>query len=217
MTAKTDKLDHHFSEIETPQFAAQVGLASDLDMFIEIAESAPTIQALKQSLEDVESHQRVVARIEALLKMPVDSNYGHPYDSAIAVYLLALRSVRDQSAARIAPQVANCEECWWSRMVANRIVDESKNRAHSNLLIMFGRPEFDFDGRDATVDSIDVPVCGLGGFGIGHVRASIHLDDFLLREQFVPSAQSFGDSVDTHTGDRAWNWQMDPRLELIND
>jgi hypothetical protein len=106
--------------IESPRFAARLGVVSTPAAFEAAALKVGTISNLVTALSSGSSPEPVVARLDRLLRLETDQRYCHPKDLAIGIYFLVLgRSVPRAAIApaRLAFELPNL---WWGRVMAMR-------------------------------------------------------------------------------------------------
>lgn len=119
-------LDRYFAEFESVEFATQVNIASGFQMFEEIVKESPYwytfLRELKQrGLGLSHGPELVLNRIKHLLNTDFDHTYENPYDTAFAVYVMALDS-EDHEAGMCAAQMLNdVKQLWWTKRVINKI------------------------------------------------------------------------------------------------
>ena len=128
--------------IEGHAFSALVNLASDFPTFLRILTSQPEVQALAEEMKCERAMLDVLARIGELAAAPVDGEYEHPADSALAAYLWLLSAKHGHYSARAADAVQECKQCWWARKMAEHVRSQPALAAASTVKAPVG-----IDGR----------------------------------------------------------------------
>jgi hypothetical protein len=84
-------LDQIFSEIESPDFYANIAIVDNLDSFLFFADNHRSIVCLKSLLSiNPENQDHVIERAKVLFGFKCDPSELHPYDHSIAIYLYTL-------------------------------------------------------------------------------------------------------------------------------
>jgi hypothetical protein len=110
----------YFIEIESMEFAAQVNLVSGFKMFEELATRNICYIMLVVAIREL-GPELLFQRIKELVVSEFDYKYENPYDTALAVYIMALNEI-NHSAAGHAAQISNdAKQIWWTRKVINKI------------------------------------------------------------------------------------------------
>jgi hypothetical protein len=113
--------------IEGHTFSALVNLASDFPTFLRILTSQPEVQALAEEMKCERVMIDVFARIGELAAAPVEGEYEHPADSALAAYLWLLSAKDGDYSARAVNMVQECNQCWWARKMAEHVRGQKKS------------------------------------------------------------------------------------------
>ena len=84
-------LDQIFSEIESPDFYANIAVIDNLDSFLFLADNHRSIGYLKGLLSiNSENQDQVIERAKVLFNFKCDLTELHPYDHCIAIYLYTI-------------------------------------------------------------------------------------------------------------------------------
>lgn len=127
ITQSTKKsLGDLFRDIESHEFAVELGIASTRELYRELLASHPHVLEL---IEAMAARRQVGAeileRINSISAIEHDPNYANPYDAALAAYLWCLNShwVSSPEVARFAAnQVLKVNDLWWSRALAIEVL-----------------------------------------------------------------------------------------------
>lgn len=119
-----DDVSEEMRDIESLNFAARVGIANGWKMFIRAISRQPSVSKLLYDLEsDTQLRQSLLDRITTL--SAVEHNGGrnlHPYDTAVAVYLILLSLVGDYIRAHEGAMVASeIDGVWWTARAVEEI------------------------------------------------------------------------------------------------
>jgi hypothetical protein len=120
--------------IEGRAFAALVNLASDFPTFLRILTSQPEVQALADEMKCERVMIDVFARAGELAATPVEGEYEHPADAALAAYLWLLSARDGDYSARAAETVQGCNQCWWARKMAEHVRSQKKTDKRQETL-----------------------------------------------------------------------------------
>jgi len=108
--------------IEGHQFAAEVNLAAGFEAFHRSIQGHSLFRELGGLMKDDPSVFRtVLVRIVELSRKPIRTQYENPFDSAMAVYLMAVDGVDSEVAAVAAQHVSKAANCWWASQVSTGI------------------------------------------------------------------------------------------------
>jgi len=90
-------------------------------------ETSEELQLLQKECRSggAEAIDKVLNRVRDLCGQHVDYRYEHPFDTAIAAYLLILRQFDKDVAAIAAGLALQAHELWWGHRLAERIIDDS--------------------------------------------------------------------------------------------
>ena len=102
-----------FRQIETPTFSAMVNVASDFKTFQCAINAQPVFQELLERLNDKETADVVRQRVVKLVKKRVSRIHEHPFDVAVAAYVIALSMWHAEIVCEIAKAVAKSSPVWW--------------------------------------------------------------------------------------------------------
>lgn len=119
MTSLTDR----FADIESDRFWAAVNVANNLKTFLRALELEPSVRDLLAVMDDPAARTAVYERVLALAVEPGDPGYEHRADAALAAYVWVLSQRDEKLATAAATAVGRCRGCWWSRKVAERVLD----------------------------------------------------------------------------------------------
>jgi hypothetical protein len=118
------------SQLESPEFAAIVGIASTPRGFITMLRRQPAFQSLVDCLtEDFELRSAVVSRIDALASQEVDTRYLNPWDTALASYLYALSIGHGPSAMLVADAVERARNTMWAQNTSRSLLNRRRHEA----------------------------------------------------------------------------------------
>jgi hypothetical protein len=110
-----------FERIESDNFFVEMTIAADIDVFIQFAKHKEVVKSLLEQLQDKSVQNEVSRRVFELLKRDFDPEYLRPADVAIAIYLLALDSVRSPETGFTALEVEQASNLWWAIQVASKV------------------------------------------------------------------------------------------------
>jgi hypothetical protein len=100
-----------------------VNQAAGVAAFRRLATSMPQFQdVLSQITDDFEAQLNVLSRIIDLTSIETDSRYEHPYDAALATYILVLEAAGSDLALNAAAIIVEIPRLWWSLHVARQIL-----------------------------------------------------------------------------------------------
>jgi hypothetical protein len=112
--------------IEGDAFSAMVNLASDFPTFLRSLTSQPEVRALGDEMKSERVALDVFARLSELAASPVEEEYEHPADSALAAFLWLLSANNEDYATRAVETVLECKQCWWARKMAEHVQRQKK-------------------------------------------------------------------------------------------
>lgn len=114
-----------FSEIaagiESVEFKFVANQAAGLSLFREIVEEQASFRSLVEIAAKGQNAARITKRILELAALHTDSRYVHPYDTAIAAYLMALEKVQSEFLLVAVISVLPLRQTWWSMRIAENI------------------------------------------------------------------------------------------------
>ena len=116
-------LDTIFREVESAEFAWELGLSGSRARAMRALVRSPTVRKLLNAVRKDNDAARVVAsRIETLVG-EIDPRYTHPFDAAIAAYLMTLNTLFPYLASTLGPLVAQQRQnLWWSVPVVDNFL-----------------------------------------------------------------------------------------------
>lgn len=118
--------------IESPQFAARFGFASDLPSFTNALARDDTIAEVIGLLsKDSECVDLFIQKIRDLSGMHFDSCYENPNDIPIAAYGWALVAAYPEISGVIADLLSTVANSWWSGKLAAHIRQRDRQTDHS--------------------------------------------------------------------------------------
>jgi hypothetical protein len=109
-------------KIEGARFSAITNLASDFKTFLRILADQPEVKSLAEAGAHEDVSRQVFERILELAGAPVDGEYEHPADTALAAYRWLLSSEDSHLSASAAEKVLGCKQCWWSSRMAEHVL-----------------------------------------------------------------------------------------------
>jgi len=111
------------TSIESNEFAARVGVASDWNNLVAALENA---DAVVDVLRDPSNARRIAERVVDLASREVDPRYENPLDFALTAYIVVLSRL-DRSLAELAAAVVlRIPQLWWASKVARQTLLEAK-------------------------------------------------------------------------------------------
>jgi polysaccharide pyruvyl transferase WcaK-like protein len=113
-------LRHIMAEIEGAEMSTTLAVANDYRNFRRFAEKQPAYRELVAHCARRMAQIRVALRITRLFYVEHDRRYIHPYDTAIALYLLALSQVDYPFPDRYGRRFRR-PRMFWARLVAREI------------------------------------------------------------------------------------------------
>jgi len=120
------------TQIESLHFRLIANQAGGLSLFKNIVSNQTSFHALTQLVASRENIAvQLLARIHALSTLETDNRYEHPYDTAMATYLLALQSAGSPIATIAARLLSNIPRLWWSEKIATQLISETKRKSPS--------------------------------------------------------------------------------------
>jgi hypothetical protein len=127
------------AEVESPRFAALLGVVSTLNRFTWAMMQQPAVKTLCSLLTTQADVQHVVARVSDLIQEANDPRYGHPHDLPIAIYLSVLDTCAPDAARRPSELALATRNLWWGKLVAQRVVS-APNRTIPAVTTNFSIP-----------------------------------------------------------------------------
>jgi|SRR5579884_1546282 len=120
--------------IEGHSFSAMVNLASDFPTFLRILTSQHEVRALADEMKSERVTLDVFARVGELAAKPLEEEYEHPADSALATYLWLLNARNGDYFEKAAETVLGCKQCWWARKMAEYVRGQKKPERCQEIL-----------------------------------------------------------------------------------
>lgn len=119
-------LDRFFKEFESNEFSAKVNIASGFRMFEEIIKKDTSFNFFVSAIHDrgmgfANGPEIVLRRIDELINTEFDHKYENPYDTALAVYAMALEHDNHEAGMCAAQMLNDAKQIWWTRKVINKI------------------------------------------------------------------------------------------------
>lgn len=109
-------------EIESSDFRFQVNQAAGLEAFSRLVHEHKAFKNLREFAKNADGQAYVLDRIDYLSRISTDARYKHPFDTALAAYLMALDSVSARSLHLATLLVAQLPRLWWSGQIARAIL-----------------------------------------------------------------------------------------------
>ena len=157
-------IDELINIIESHKFAAEINIASNFNMLLDILQKHEIVNQLDRIISLQENCNRVIYRIEELSEKEIDIRYENPWDTALAVYLWVLNSKFRHIAKDLASLTLTIQQCWWANKISRYIllINSSKNTIEDQfidtLITTFNTPgeqikHINIDSKD-TSDSL---------------------------------------------------------------
>lgn len=108
--------------IETHEFAARVGAASD---WRGLQEALDNSEAVVELIRDPTNARRLAERVIDIARMEVDPRYEHPLDAALTAYLVVLSRLNRGLAELAASVTLRIPQLWWASKVARQTLLEA--------------------------------------------------------------------------------------------
>jgi hypothetical protein len=121
------KLKEMFEKIESYDFAAYVGIASDLRIFFIAASEQAVVKELIEALDSQDTLQALFFRIYLLSQQDIAEDYRHPHDIALAIYLWLISKKELKLAKLAADCTLQAKNLFWARKVIEMILECSKS------------------------------------------------------------------------------------------
>lgn len=123
-------------DIRGHEFAARLGVASDLRTFLRAAGKQDSVQTIFDEMSSgetsEESQRHVLCEILRLSRLRVDFRFQNPWDSALAALVWALSRVNLPLARLAVEAVMKAPQCWWAPRVADNIFEIKEEPMNSN-------------------------------------------------------------------------------------
>jgi hypothetical protein len=111
-----------FVTIESPQFAAEMNVASGYKQFSRALITTPQVRTLLAQSQSLADLTELLTRMETILLQPIERGYESAYDVALAAYLWVLRKTVPDLAFAIAQPLQDAPGFWWARKMAAEIL-----------------------------------------------------------------------------------------------
>ena len=108
-------------DIESHEFAAKLGLASDFKTFTRIAASQISVKELFKQLEKPEIEDRLYNRAVDLSQRSIDPRYENSLDKALTIYLWVTDLRNPHLALLMAEHIIHAPQCWWAHMLSKHL------------------------------------------------------------------------------------------------
>jgi len=129
-----------FNNLERPQFAAALGIASGLSVFYSAMDEHPDFRELVETLLDSRrGAEAVLARILTLAAASFDDRYRNPFDIALAAYARALDKTRASYGVVAADAIQSARQAWWSSKVAKDILEKASPQVGSHTATLLAQ------------------------------------------------------------------------------
>lgn len=112
-----------FDLIESPQFAADLTVASDRRTFLRGARRQDVVQSLAAAMRQCVGVE-LFERISDVMERAFDEAFQNPWDAAVAVYLWMLCGLNEELGKMAAIRIERSSHAcwWWAREVAGEIL-----------------------------------------------------------------------------------------------
>ncbi len=119
-----------FADIQAAKFAAKVSLANDMRQALRLMFDDSVVHALLLAAKSEDIREDLFFRAFRLTRLSTDVRYRHPFDTALAAYLIIL-SLHDAAWSRIlAEAVLQTPNCWLaSRIARETLFEQATNKA----------------------------------------------------------------------------------------
>jgi hypothetical protein len=116
-------LRRSLDELETPRFAAEVGVASSVKLAAEIVRRHPVFHSImEQARSDPDSMREVLARLHRLAVSQSDENLENPWETALFALLLIIAAAEPKLTTYAAGVAAAAPRTWWTVSLARRLL-----------------------------------------------------------------------------------------------
>ena len=126
------------SQIESPEFDANLNVVSSMDAFFRAADSEPAVrEAYRHLLGSGQLREEVLDRIYDLAVMDIDTQYENPNDTALAVLLWLSYFAFPDDAGIAIDYVSRAPQCWYAAKLARCLVTPLQTKG-DNYYAVFG-------------------------------------------------------------------------------
>jgi hypothetical protein len=135
----SNNLNKYFEMIERPTFTAMFTAANNAYTYKMIFESNVVIRSFINDVRiDTEGSKDVFQRIKRLIAVQYDKNISHPYDDAIAVYLLILSKTSVDNFINATNEITTkkISNLYWTYMILNDLGMSATNEITENINIL---------------------------------------------------------------------------------
>ena len=108
-------------QIEGLEFAAYVGIASSLKVFLRQVASNDAVRSLLAQMDESETRDAVLGRLLELTKVEADEGFEHPADAALATYLWLLAEKSTDRVQQAADAIRMAKMVHWATHVADKV------------------------------------------------------------------------------------------------
>ncbi len=122
-----------FLAIESHRFGALAGLASGVRTFLSIIRQQSEVQELDRKIRKEKPYRKVLQRVRHLCTMSVDPRFENPWDTALAVYLLAIHRKNNADALAAAETLRSINNIFWAGYIAEAILKEDNSQETSTI------------------------------------------------------------------------------------
>lgn len=108
-------------EIESHEFSARLGIASDFKTFTHIAVSQPSVKELFTQLKKPEIEESLYNRTVDLSRRSIDPSFENPLDKALAIYLWVTDLRNPNLALLMSEHIIHAPQCWWAHKLSKHL------------------------------------------------------------------------------------------------
>ena len=122
---RPNKIMEIMDTIESRRLDARLNVASSFSIFFKAAYREQAPRALIEKMHNSPRNiWLVLQRTVELTQKEIDLRYENPWDTALTVYMWALSLVDLEIAETAAAFVAEADNCWWAKKLANHILSK---------------------------------------------------------------------------------------------
>jgi hypothetical protein len=125
-----------FETIEDPVYGLKMGLVSTIRLFDEALGEEESARTLRKLLDNPQNREILVDRLMQLLNAENDTQYAHPYDLAIGVYLRLLEKCDFEMAIEPARRAFALDTLWWGRAFAISILNAAMEQTSDAEVVL---------------------------------------------------------------------------------